>query len=108
MAPAKGPIVPRKRLRKVRKRLREESGRTLDEVAQALMISTSKLSWLENAQGGPQARDLRDLVVYYGFRVEPLRRWLIMCGEADLLNVATFVAVIATHSCNFFAKEPTC
>jgi hypothetical protein len=29
------------------------------------MISTSKLSRLENAQGSPQARDVRDLINYY-------------------------------------------
>jgi len=77
MAPTKGPIVPRKRLGNELKRLREESGRTLDEVAQALMISTSKLSRLENAQGSPQVRDVRDLVVYYGLRDEPLGRRLM-------------------------------
>ncbi|MFZ0877169.1 MAG: helix-turn-helix transcriptional regulator [Pseudonocardiaceae bacterium] len=46
--------MPRKRLGNELKRLREESGRTLGEVAHALMISTSKLSRLENAQGSPR------------------------------------------------------
>lgn len=76
MTSTKGPIVPRKRLGAELKRLREESGQTLDEVAQALMISTSKLSRLENAQGSPQARDVRDLVIYYGLTDEPLGRRL--------------------------------
>jgi transcriptional regulator with XRE-family HTH domain len=66
MASTKGPIMPRRRLGNELKLLREESGRTLDEVAQALLISTSKLSRLENAQGSPQARDVRDLANYYG------------------------------------------
>lgn len=77
MASTKGPIVPRKRLGNELKRLREESGRTLDEVAQVLMISTSKLSRLENAQGSPQARDVRDLVAYYGLSDQPLGRRLM-------------------------------
>ena len=36
------------------------------------MISTSKLSRLENAQGRPQPRDIRDLVRYYGIEDAPL------------------------------------
>ena len=44
------------------------------------MISTSKLSRLENAQGLPQPRDIRDLVRYYGIEDAPLgaslRRWV--------------------------------
>lgn len=77
MGPTKGPIVPRKRLASELRRLREESGRTLDEVAQALMISTSKLSRLENAQGSPQMRDVRDLADYYGVRDAPPGRRLM-------------------------------
>lgn len=50
--------------------------RTLGEVAEATLISTSKLSRLENGHGVPQARDLRDLVTYYDLSaaVEALRR----------------------------------
>ncbi len=77
MASIKGPIMPRKRLGNELKRLREESGQTLDEVAQALMISTSKLSRLENAQGSPQARDVRDLASYYGVSDGPPGRRLM-------------------------------
>ena len=43
------------------------------------MISTSKLSRLENAQGRPQPRDIRDLVRYYGIEHDSLgvnlRQW---------------------------------
>lgn len=79
MAPVQGPIVPRRRLGAELRRLREEAGKTLDEVAHHLMISTSKLSRLENAQGSPQARDVRDLSTYYGVDAasvgEQLIRW---------------------------------
>lgn len=60
--------------------LHEESGRNLSEVADDLTISTSKLSRLENAQGRPQPRDVRDLIRYYGIEDAPLdvslRRWV--------------------------------
>lgn len=72
MSQTHGPIVPRKRLAAELKRLREAAGRTLDQVASDLLISTSKLSRLENAQGSPQARDVRDLAVYYGVASTPL------------------------------------
>ncbi|MGH3946301.1 MAG: helix-turn-helix domain-containing protein [Gammaproteobacteria bacterium] len=65
MSQIHGPIVPRKRLGATLKRLREAANLTLDQVASDLLISTSKLSRLENAQGSPQARDVRDLAVYY-------------------------------------------
>lgn len=61
-----GPIVPRRRLAEELKRLRAEDGRSLEDIAQALLISTSKLSRLENGQGSPQARDVRDLIRAYG------------------------------------------
>jgi transcriptional regulator with XRE-family HTH domain len=72
MSQTHGPIVPRRRLAAELKRLREASNRTLDQVASDLLISTSKLSRLENAQGSPQARDVRDLAVYYGVAATPL------------------------------------
>ena len=70
------PLLHRRRLGAELRRLRAD--RTLDEVAEATLISTSKLSRLENGQGVPQPRDVRDLVFYYeldGQAAERLRRW---------------------------------
>jgi transcriptional regulator with XRE-family HTH domain len=71
-----GPISPRRNIAAALRQLREESGKNLSEVAEDLMISTSKLSRLENAQGRPQPRDVRDLVRYYGVEGTPLGRRL--------------------------------
>jgi transcriptional regulator with XRE-family HTH domain len=74
-----GPIVPRRRLAEELKRLRAQDGRSLEDVARSLMISTSKLSRLENAQGSPQARDVRDLIREYqveGRLAERMMRWV--------------------------------
>lgn len=76
MAAAEGPLLHRRRLGVELRRLRE--GRTLDEVSDATLISTSKLSRLENGQGVPQPRDIRDLIAYYevdGGTAERLRKW---------------------------------
>jgi transcriptional regulator with XRE-family HTH domain len=73
---SEGPLLHRRRLGAELRRLRGE--RTLEEVAEATLISTSKLSRLENAQGVPQPRDIRDLVNFYGLdapTAERLRRW---------------------------------
>jgi transcriptional regulator with XRE-family HTH domain len=74
-----GPLGPRRNIAAALRQLREESGKNLSEVADDLMISTSKLSRLENAQGRPQPRDIRDLVRYYGIERAPLgvslRQW---------------------------------
>jgi transcriptional regulator with XRE-family HTH domain len=65
MPSIQGPVLPRKRIAAELKRLREAAGLTLEQVAEALLVSTSKLSRLENAQGSPQARDVRDLINFY-------------------------------------------
>ncbi|WP_222854048.1 helix-turn-helix domain-containing protein [Fodinicola acaciae] len=74
-----GPIIPRRRLAAALRRLRESAGLSLTEVADELMISKSKLSRLENAQGNPQARDVRDLIRLYRVDGTPeagnLMRW---------------------------------
>lgn len=59
------PLIPRRAIARVLKDQRERSGKLLSDVAGDLMISTSKLSRLENAQGRPLARDIRDLSRYY-------------------------------------------
>ena len=80
MEKVSGPLGPRRRIATTLKRLREDSGQNLTDVARELMISTSKLSRLENAQGKPRPRDIRDLIRYY--RIEGtqeaarLNRWV--------------------------------
>jgi transcriptional regulator with XRE-family HTH domain len=75
-----GPIGPRRNIGATLKQLREESGKLLSDVAGDLLISTSKLSRLENAQGKPQLRDIRDLIAYYHIegtqQAARLRRWV--------------------------------
>ena len=63
MPSPQGPLLPRRRLGAELKRLR--GSRTLDEVFAETLISTSKLSRLENGQGVPQLRDIRDLIAHY-------------------------------------------
>jgi transcriptional regulator with XRE-family HTH domain len=75
-----GPLGPRRSIATSLRKLREDSGKLLNEVADDLMISTSKLSRLENAQGKPLPRDIRDLIAYYGIEGTPLaarlQRWV--------------------------------
>ncbi len=75
-----GPLGPRRAIAAALKQQREDSGKLLNDVANDLMISTSKLSRLENAQGKPQPRDIRDLIRYYGIEGTPLagklQRWV--------------------------------
>jgi Domain of unknown function (DUF5753)/Helix-turn-helix domain len=76
MPSPQGPLLPRRRLGAELRRLRGD--RTLDEVAVGTLISTSKLSRIENGQGAPQPRDIRDLVNFYELdrqTADRLRRW---------------------------------
>jgi len=77
MATAEGPLLPRRRLGAELRRLRDT--RTLEQVADDTLISTSKLSRLENGQGVPQPRDIRDLISYYEVdapTADRLRKWM--------------------------------
>jgi transcriptional regulator with XRE-family HTH domain len=76
MAAAEGPLLHRRRLGGELRRLRD--GRTLEEVAEATLISTSKLSRMENGHGVPQPRDIRDLITFYevdNATADRLRKW---------------------------------
>src|SRR5215470_10308698 len=66
MPPMRGPAVPRRRLGSELRRLREESGLLIEDVAETLECSTSKISRLENGKGIPKIRDVRDMLGRYG------------------------------------------
>jgi|SRR5271165_964801 len=80
MPQVSGPLGPRRRIATILSEWRRESGKSLAEVWEVTLISTSKLSRLENAEGKPQLRDVRDLVRYYGKEGTPeasrLERWV--------------------------------
>jgi transcriptional regulator with XRE-family HTH domain len=75
-----GPLGPRRAIAAAVRKLREDRGKLLNEVAQDLMMSSSKLSRLENAQGRPLPRDIRDVIRYYEIEGTPeaarLERWV--------------------------------
>lgn len=80
MAQVSGPLGPRRRIATVLKRWRAQSGQSLTDVEEATLISTSKLSRLENAEGKPRLRDVRDLIRHFGKQDTPeagrLERWV--------------------------------
>src|SRR4051794_22361287 len=65
MSPVRGPVVPRRRLGAELRTLREQAGLTIEDVAQELECSVSKVSRLETGQGIPRLRDVRDLLDRY-------------------------------------------
>jgi transcriptional regulator with XRE-family HTH domain len=77
-----GRLPPRRAIANALRELREESGQNLADVASALMISTSKLSRLETAQGKPNPRDIRDLIGYYRIDGTALARSLTRWAKA--------------------------
>src|ERR1700722_16256752 len=82
-----GPLGPRRRVAGELKRLRERRQLNLADVAGApeVLISTSKLSRLENAQGKPRQRDVRDLVRFYG--LEGTQRGARLLKSVELAQV---------------------
>jgi transcriptional regulator with XRE-family HTH domain len=67
-----GPTVQRRRLGIELRRLREQAGKSIDQVAQILECSDSKVSRIENGQVSASPRDVRDMLEFYG--VDPGRR----------------------------------
>lgn len=62
---ASGPAGPRRRLGAELRRLRTGAGMHLDEVADQLHCSTSKVSRLETGKGLPKVADVRELIRIY-------------------------------------------
>lgn len=65
MASSVNPTVRRRRLGQELRRLRELKGMTVEEVADKLLVSQSKISRLENGRRSISQRDVRDLCGVY-------------------------------------------
>jgi transcriptional regulator with XRE-family HTH domain len=66
MATPQSPVGSRRRLGAELRRLRSNAGLTLDEVADKMTCSTSKISRLETGKGIPKIPDVRELMRIYG------------------------------------------
>jgi transcriptional regulator with XRE-family HTH domain len=66
MAAPQSPIGSRRRLGAELRRLRTKARLTLDEVAELMTCSTSKISRLETGKGVPKVPDVRELMRIYG------------------------------------------
>jgi transcriptional regulator with XRE-family HTH domain len=78
-----GPLLPRRRLGAALRAAREARGETLQETAQAVMFSPSKLSRIENGQAGdPHPRDVRDLLAHFAITGARARELDALAEEA--------------------------
>ena len=79
---ASSPTVRRWELGQALRRLREEAGLKIEEVAAQLLCSPSKISRLETAARGAAQRDVRDLCRIYGVSAEVEARLLDLTRES--------------------------
>jgi transcriptional regulator with XRE-family HTH domain len=70
---ARSPTVRRRELGALLRAMRAEAGMTVEQVADALLVSPSKVSRLETGHRGASARDIRDLCNLYGV-ADPAQR----------------------------------
>jgi transcriptional regulator with XRE-family HTH domain len=77
MGAPQSPIGSRRRLGAELRRLRTKAGLTLDEVAEQMTCSTSKISRLETGKGIPKLPDVRELMRIYNVTAEPEREMLL-------------------------------
>jgi len=75
------PTARRRELGALLRRLRTEHGLTVDQVAETLMCSSSKVSRLETGQRGVSPRDIRDLCDLYGVVGEQRQRLMDLAAE---------------------------
>jgi hypothetical protein len=66
------------------RRLREAAGVTIEQVAERLECSTSKISRIETGQTGVTPRDVRDIATVYGVPEQAVEELLLMAREARL------------------------
>lgn len=66
VATVTSPVVRRRELAALLRDLRLASGKTVEEVAGALLCSPSKVSRMETGQRAVSLRDIRDLCAFYG------------------------------------------
>ena len=74
---ASGPVGPRRKLGAELRRLRNDAGMHLDQVAARLHCSTSKISRLETGKGIPKPADVRELIKIYGVAEDAQRDTLM-------------------------------
>lgn len=73
----RSPTVRRRELGAILRALRTNAGLTVEQVAELLLCSPSKVSRMETGQRGASARDVRDLCDIYGIE-DPVRREHLM------------------------------
>jgi transcriptional regulator with XRE-family HTH domain len=78
------PTLRRRQLGQELRRLRESSGATIDQVADRLSCSASKISRIETGQSGISPREVRDILVAYGVDGEPAEALVEMAREAKM------------------------
>jgi transcriptional regulator with XRE-family HTH domain len=76
------PTLRRRQLGHELRRLREASGATIDQVAERLSCSASKISRIETGQSGISQREVRDIVAAYGVGGAPAEALVEMAREA--------------------------
>jgi transcriptional regulator with XRE-family HTH domain len=75
------PTVRRRELGILLKSFRTARGWTVDQVAERLMVSSSKVSRLETGQRGASPRDIRDICRLYGVSEEQRQRLTDLAAE---------------------------
>jgi transcriptional regulator with XRE-family HTH domain len=76
------PAIRRRRLAAELRRLREAAGLTIDQVADALECSSSKISRIETEQVSATPRDVRDMLSLYGVEGQQLDALVQISREA--------------------------
>src|SRR6266699_11771 len=78
----RSPTVRRRRLASELRGLREAAGLTIEQVAERMEVSSSKISRLETARVSAPPRDVRDLLEIYGVTGEQRETLLSIAREA--------------------------
>jgi transcriptional regulator with XRE-family HTH domain len=76
------PTLRRRQLGQELRKLREAAGTTIDQVAERLACSASKISRIETGQSGVSSREVRDILAAYQVDGEKIEAFVEMAREA--------------------------
>lgn len=82
MASQQMPVMRRRRIGLTLRKLREQEGKTLEQVAQQMDCSTSKISRIETGHSSVNMRDVRDLLEIYGVKGQTAKDLMDMARDA--------------------------
>ena len=102
------PTLRRRQLGQELRKLREAAGTTIDQVAERLACSASKISRIETGQSGVSSREVRDILAAYRVAGDKVDELVEMAREATRLCDSSTEPCSPAQSAASRLPRPSC